>query len=87
MWREMQILVKSHPNLDNSTVLAMATIGGAKALRHDSVLGSITVGKKAKLIHVASASLKGCSDGEQLVKELVSGGKPTEITWVPTEYV
>ena len=87
MWREMQILVKSHPNLDNSTVLAMATMGGAKALRHDSVQGSITVGKKAKLIHVSSANLRGCSDSEQLVKELVSGGKPTEITWVSTDYV
>jgi cytosine/adenosine deaminase-related metal-dependent hydrolase len=87
MWREMQILVKCHPNLNNSTVLAMATMGGAKALRHDPVLGSITVGKKAKLIHVSSANLKSCRDSEQLVKELVSGGKPTEITWVPTDYV
>jgi cytosine/adenosine deaminase-related metal-dependent hydrolase len=87
MWREMQILTKSHPNLDSSTVLAMATIGGAKALRHDAFLGSITVGKKAKLIHVSSVNLKCCSDAEQLVKELVSGGKPTEIKWVSTDHV
>jgi cytosine/adenosine deaminase-related metal-dependent hydrolase len=87
MWREMQILTKGHPNLDSSTILAMATIGGAKALRHDSFLGSITTGKKAKFIHVSSANLKCCRDAEQLVKELVSGGKPTEIKWVSTDHV
>lgn len=87
MWREMQILTKNYPSIDNSTVLAMATIGGAKALRHDSFLGSITVNKKAKLIHVSSANLKCCSHVEQLVKELVSGGKPSQIKWVPTDHV
>lgn len=87
MWREMQILSKSYPNVDSSTVLAMATIGGAKALRHDSFLGSIAAGKKAKLIHVSSANLKCCSDAEQLVKELVSGGEPTEIKWVSINHV
>jgi cytosine/adenosine deaminase-related metal-dependent hydrolase len=86
MWREMQILANSHANLNCSTILAMATLGGARALQHDSSLGSLAVGKKAKFIHVSSAVLKGCSDGEQLVKELVSGGKPTEITWVSNAY-
>jgi len=87
MWREMQILTKSYPNIDSSTVLAMATIGGAKALQHDSFLGSITVGKKAKLIHVSSPNLKCCSDAGQLVKELVSEGKPNQIKWVSTDHV
>ena len=86
MWREMQILADSHADLNCSTILAMATMGGAKALRHDSGLGSLAVGKNAKFIHVSSAALKGCRDGEQLVKELVSGGKPTEITWVSNAY-
>jgi cytosine/adenosine deaminase-related metal-dependent hydrolase len=84
IWREMQLLIKSHSNLEHSTVLAMATMGGAKALRHDADFGSLAVGKKAKFIHVSSASLKSCSDGIQLVKELVSGGKPTGISWVST---
>ncbi len=87
IWREMQILAKGHPTLDSSTVLSMATLGGAKALRHDSFLGSITAGKKAKLIHVSSANLKCCRDAEQLVKELVLGGQPTEIKWVSTDHV
>ncbi|NOR22805.1 MAG: amidohydrolase family protein [Desulforhopalus sp.] len=82
IWREMQLLVKSHPNLEHSAILAMATLGGAKALRHEADVGCLSVGKKAKFIHVSSASLKRCSDVNQLIKELVSGGKPTEVEWV-----
>ncbi len=82
IWREMQLLVKSYPNLEHSAILAMATLGGAKALRHEADLGCLSVGKKAKFIHVSSVSLKRCSDVHQLIKELVSGGKPTEVEWV-----
>jgi aminodeoxyfutalosine deaminase len=82
IWREMQLLAKNYSKLEPFIVLAMATMGGAKALRYDADFGSLSVGKKAKFIHVSSASLKGCSDGKQLIKELVSGGKPTEIEWV-----
>jgi cytosine/adenosine deaminase-related metal-dependent hydrolase len=84
LWREMQLLVKAHPPLDQSTVLAMATLGGARALRREADFGSLTVGKKAEFLHVSSTHLLGCTDEQQLVKELVSGGKPAEITWVTT---
>jgi cytosine/adenosine deaminase-related metal-dependent hydrolase len=84
LWREMQLLVKAHPPLDHSTVLAMATLGGAKALRREADFGSLTVGKKAGFLHVSSTHLLACTDEQQLVKELVSGGKPAEITWVTT---
>lgn len=82
IWREMQVLLKNHANLEPSTVLAMATLGGAKALGHDADFGCLSVGKKAKFIHVSSASLLRCNDENQLIKELVLGGKPTEIEWV-----
>ena len=58
MWREMQILKESHPNIDCSTVLAMATIGGSKALHYEADFGSLAVGKKAQFIHVSSPLLK-----------------------------
>ena len=82
IWREMQLLLNNHLNLEPSTVLAMATLGGAKALRRDADFGCLSVGKKAKFIHVSSDSLKRCNDVSQLIKELVLGGKPTEIEWV-----
>lgn len=82
IWREMQLLLKSHSSLDPLTVLAMATIGGAKALRQDGEFGCLSVGKKAQFIHVSSVSLRSCSGVNQLIRELVSGGKPTDIEWV-----
>ncbi|GAB6191813.1 amidohydrolase family protein [Desulfocastanea catecholica] len=86
LWREMTILGKCHAGLEDATVLAMATLGGARALGHGADFGSLTVGKKAEFLHVSSIALQGCRDGQQLVKELVSGGKPTEISWVSTDY-
>ena len=84
IWREMQLLAKNYSNLEHSTILAMATIGGAKALGYDADFGSLAVGKKAKFIHVSSAALRDCCDGKKLIQELVSGGKPTEVSWVST---
>jgi len=86
IWREMTILGKCHVDLDDATVLAMATLGGAQALGHGVDYGSLTVGKRAEFLHVSSIELRGCQDGQQLVKELVSGGRPAEISWVATDH-
>lgn len=82
LWREMTILGQCHAGLEDATVLAMATLGGARALGYGPDFGSLTVGKRAEFLHVSSIALQGCRDGQQLVKELVSGGKPAEISWV-----
>lgn len=84
IWREMQIIASYHGGLDNSSILAMATLGGSRALGYDKELGTLTAGKRAQFIHVYSAKLKSCDDRKQLVKELVSGGRPTDISWVST---
>ncbi len=86
IWREMQLLEKNYSNLEHSAILAMATIGGAKALGYDADFGSLAIGKKANFLHVSSASLQSCSDGKQLIQELVSGGEPTEVLWVSTSH-
>lgn len=82
IWREMQLLVENYTNLKHSDVLAMATLGGASVLLQDADFGCLSVGKIAKFIHVSSGSLKRCSDTNQLIKELVSGGQPRDIEWV-----
>lgn len=84
IWREMTILGKCHAGIEHATVLAMATLGGARALGYGADLGSLSVGKRAEFLHVSSIALQGCRDGQQLVKELVTGGRPTEICWVST---
>ncbi len=86
IWREMTILGKCHTDLEDATVLATATLGGAQALGHGVDYGSLTVGKRAEFLHVSSIALQGCRDGQQLVKELVSGGRPAEISWVSSDH-
>jgi len=82
IWREMRLLVQNHSNPGYTEVLAMATLGGAKALQCDATWGSLAVGKRADFIHVSSIALKHCNESVQLIKELVSGGQPPEIQWV-----
>ena len=62
----------------------MATLGGARALNYDFEFGSLSRGKIAKFIHVSSPALCKCSNAKELEKELVSGGRPTDISWVDT---
>lgn len=82
LWREMQLLALSFPQIEPQKILAMATEGGARGLGVYHKYGSLTVGKKARIIHVASAGLEAVRSEETLMKELVLGGQPTEVSWL-----
>ena len=82
LWREMQLVAEDHPLLRRESILAMATLGGAKALCRENELGSLSVGKKARILHVSSANLMRCRQAGQVVDELVTGGRPRLISWV-----
>ena len=81
LWREMRILAADHPQLASSSILAMATLGGAKALHRGGDYGSLMAGRKAQILCVASPALRRCRDSGSLVQELVMGGRPEEISW------
>lgn len=61
MLREMRLLKESYPDLDEATILEMATINGARALGMEKEIGSIGVGKKADLIAVKGDLLQANS--------------------------
>lgn len=82
LWNEMRMLAADHPAIDPEKIFAMATHGGAKALHIDGDYGSLATGKKARFLHVASPALLCCRSGQNLMRELVVGGRPTEISWV-----
>jgi len=84
IWREMKILAEEYPLLTEDKILAMATLGGARALNYDDDFGSLCSGKIAKFIHVSSQTLQECRTEKELKKELVSGGRPLDISWVDT---
>jgi len=81
LWREMRILAADHPGLAASSILAMATLGGAKALHREEDYGSLLPGKIAQILHVASPALRRCRNSGPLLEELVRAGKPEEISW------
>lgn len=81
LWREMQILAADHPRLTASSILAMATLGGAKALHRGGDYGSLMPGRKAQILWVASPALRRCRNSGPLIEKLVEGGKPEEISW------
>ncbi len=82
LWREMQLLSSDHPALEPAQILAMATLGGARALHADSDYGSLESGRKAILLHVSSFALSQCRTAPAILRELINGGRPTEISWV-----
>lgn len=49
LWREMQFLVKTFPDVDPAQILSMGTQRGAKALGCESEVGSLEPGKQAQV--------------------------------------
>jgi cytosine/adenosine deaminase-related metal-dependent hydrolase len=82
LWNEMRLLAEDHPAIDHERIFAMATLGGAQALHVDEDYGSLAIGKKARLLHVSSPALLQCRSGRDVMRELVAGGRPAEISWV-----
>ena len=82
LWREMQLLAADHQDIDHGKIFAMATLGGAQSLQAEGEYGSLERGKSSQCIHVESDSLMQCQNTEELMKELVVGGRPTKISWV-----
>lgn len=82
LWREMQILRQDHPGVAPAAVMAMATLGGAKALGREGDFGTLAPGRKSILLNVDSPALQGVDNGEQLLDTLTGGGRPDRICWI-----
>lgn len=82
LWREMQLLAGDHPDLPPEQILAMATLGGAQALHVEQDYGSIEPGRRGRFLHISSPALLQCRTATALMLELVTGGRPAEISWV-----
>lgn len=61
---ELRLVKKNYPSLSNSSILKMATMGGAQALRMVDQIGSLTPGKKADII---GFKWDGKADPEEVV--------------------
>ncbi len=75
LWREMRLLADDHPRVEPQVILAMATLGGAKALQREADYGSLTPGRRSLILEVDSVELKDCRNVEAVHVELVNGGR------------
>ncbi len=82
LWHEMAVLQKEHPDISAALIVAMATLGGARALHRDHEYGSLARGKIARFIHVQSEHYEGLSSGDELLNKLTSSGQPATVEWI-----
>ncbi len=86
LWCEMQLLAAEHPSVAHESILAMATLGGARALHRAEDFGSLAPGRRMQFLHVSSPALSRCITMNQVLEELVTGGRPPEISWISTHH-
>ncbi len=82
MWREMQLLVEEHPRVAPSTILAMATLGGARALLREDEFGTLAPRKCAYFLNIDDPKLKDIHNGDELLRVLAVSGRPEKVQWV-----
>lgn len=85
LWEEMRLLREEHPYVDAAAILAMATLGGARALHRQADYGSLAPQKSARFLHLEGQEYEQAEDAEELLDRLTSCGRPESITWVKAE--
>jgi aminodeoxyfutalosine deaminase len=85
LWREMRLLAEDHPRVEPHLILAMATVGGARALQRQADYGSLAPGLSSLMLEVDSVALQACSNVEAVYRQLVNGGRPELLRLVDGE--
>lgn len=70
LWREMLVLGQDHPAIRPADIVAMATLGGSRALGIANSLGSLEKGKRAAMLAVSLQS--SGKKVESVMEELVT---------------
>ncbi|MCA9099353.1 MAG: amidohydrolase family protein, partial [Planctomycetaceae bacterium] len=76
IWNELRFLAEANPEIDPTELLSLATLKAARGLRCDQTLGSLTQGKRARILRVElSQSTEAKRVGEMLFS--TNGHGPT----------
>ena len=81
LWKEMRYVASHHAGVSAETILRMATLDGAGALRCDDRAGSLTCGKSADLAIVAFADQPNSDPHEALFALLLDDASQIVQTW------
>ncbi len=79
LWHEMALLRKEFPDVSSETILAMATIAGAKALGCEKDYGSIEPGKCSGLIILEDEKFSTVAGEKELLDILTSIENPENV--------
>ncbi len=82
IWREMRLLAGDHPGVRPADILAMATLGGARALHLARDFGTLEPGRRADILAVALPVAP--ADADELLEYLVTGGRSIQPRWIET---
>ena len=82
LWQEMRIVREDHPETDPATVLAMATMAGARAMGRADDYGSLAPGQRAQILQVMSPDLCRATRATELIDILTGTGRPETISWL-----
>jgi len=85
LWQEMSLLSQEHPRVDSASILAMATLGGARALHREADFGSLAPNRSGCFLHVQGREYEKVENAEQLLKRLTSCGRPESVSWIKAE--
>lgn len=80
LWREMRLLRDEHPAVDPAVLLAMATLGGARALGLDAHYGSLAPGRSGRMLAVPLPEPVASAD--ELLAFLTGGTHHLQPAWV-----
>ncbi|MEW6428194.1 MAG: amidohydrolase family protein [Thermodesulfobacteriota bacterium] len=79
LWNELREVQNLAPAIDPATIIAMGTLGGARALGLENDYGTIEPGKAASLI---SVRLDGATGAESMLAELLSTTTGDKVQWL-----
>ena len=81
LWEEMRSVAAHHAGVSAETILRMATLDGARALRREDRAGSLMCGKSADLAIVALAEQPNSDPHEALFELLLDDASQVVQTW------
>ena len=79
MWHEMALIREDYPGVNSETIVAMATMAGAKALGLERKYGSLEKGKSSNCIAVEDEKISTAESEKELLDILTSLDNPENI--------
>jgi cytosine/adenosine deaminase-related metal-dependent hydrolase len=82
IWEEMTLLRSQHLAVSDENIIKIATLGGAVALHREEHYGTISKGRRARILLIQDPKYVGAQNGSQLLERITSCGRPEKVEWI-----